>query len=85
MSGNYGSVLFMKVIDRIKKELADVQSATGTTGNEHVRAILLTGATIGFTSAMICNPGKQEVIKAVQWLESELRGIDVGYNDGRAH
>ena len=74
----------MKVIDKIKKELADVQSATGTTGNEHFRAVLMTGVTIGLTSAMLGNPSKLEVIKAVEWLEGELRGIDVG-SDGRVH
>lgn len=84
MSGSYGSVLKMKVIDKIKKEISDVQSATGTTGNEHVRAILLTGATIGLTSAMLGNPSKPDVIKALGWLEGELQGIDVG-SDGSVH
>ena len=74
----------MKVIQKIKKELADVQSATGTNQNEHVRAILMTGVTIGLTSAMLGNPSKLDVIKAVEWLEGELRGLDIG-DDVRVH
>ena len=75
----------MKVIDKIKKEINEVQAATGTTGNDHVRAVLMTGVTIGLTTAVLGNSSKLDVIKAVEWLETQLRGLDTGDNDGRVH